>query len=264
MKESDIARKRILVTNDDGINAPGLEAMIDIATQLSTDVWVVAPEYNQSGAGHSLSLTHPVRTRQLSEKKFALEGTPTDCVLFAVKHLLRDRKPDIVLSGVNRGGNMSDDVTYSGTIAGAMEGCLLGIPSIAFSQPYTHPHSPRWETATAHGAGVARRALAMGIPRNVLINVNFPDVAPADVKGVRVTRQGVRGFGGHIVERTDPRGGTYYWIAYAPGEHEHDDESDLTSTRSGYISVTPLHLDLTHEATRRKLAQAFAAPLPPA
>ena len=143
---ADIARKRILVTNDDGINAPGLEAMIDIATQLSQDVWVVAPEYNQSGAGHSLSLTHPVRARQLTETKFALEGTPTDCVLFAVKHLLKDRKPDIVLSGVNRGGNMSDDVTYSGTIAGAMEGCLLGIPSIAFSQTYTHPHPVKWDT----------------------------------------------------------------------------------------------------------------------
>jgi 5'-nucleotidase len=254
----DIARKRILVTNDDGINAPGLEAMIDIATQLSNDVWVVAPEYNQSGAGHSLSLTHPVRARQLSEAKYALEGTPTDCVLFAVKHLLKDHKPDIVLSGVNRGGNMSDDVTYSGTIAGAMEGCLLGIPSIAFSQTYTHPHPVKWDTGTQYGADVARRVLGMGIPNNVLINVNFPDVVPSAVKGVRVTRQGVRGFGGHIVERTDPRGGTYYWIAYAPGAHEHDDESDLTSVRSGYVSVTPLHLDLTHEATRHKLATHFA------
>ena len=263
MTPAEIARKRILVTNDDGIHAPGLEAMIDIATQLSKDVWVVAPEFNQSGAGHSLSITHPVRARQLTETKYALEGTPTDCVLFAVKHLLKDRKPDIVLSGVNRGGNMADDVTYSGTIAGAMEGCLLGVPSIAFSQPYTHPHPPRWETATHFGADVARRVLAMGWlrdwPRNVFVNVNFPDVAPAAVKGVRVTRQGVRGFGGAIVERTDPRGGTYYWIAYAPGEHEHDDESDLTSVRSGYISVTPLHLDLTHEATRRKLAAEFAA-----
>ena len=165
MTPADIARKRILVTNDDGINAPGLEAMIDIATQLSQDVWVVAPEYNQSGAGHSLSLTQPVRARQLSETKFALEGTPTDCVLFAVKHLLKDHKPDIVLSGVNRGGNMSDDVTYSGTIAGAMEGCLLGIPSIAFSQTYTHPHPVKWDTATQFGADVARRALAHGACR---------------------------------------------------------------------------------------------------
>jgi 5'-nucleotidase len=255
---ADLSRKRILVTNDDGINAPGLQAMIEIATQLSDDVWVVAPEFNQSGAGHSLSLTHPVRARHLSDTRVALEGTPTDCVLFAVKHLLKDRKPDVVLSGVNRGGNMSDDVTYSGTIAGAMEGCLLGIPSIAFSQTYSHPHPVKWATATHFGADVARRILAMDMPRNILVNVNFPDVAAASVKGIRVTRQGVRGFGGHIVERTDPRGGTYYWIAYAPGKHEADDESDLTSVMAGYVSVTPLHLDLTHEATRRKLAAQFA------
>jgi 5'-nucleotidase len=258
MKPVDLSNPRILVTNDDGINAPGLDAMIDIASQLSRDVWIVAPEYNQSGAGHSLSLTHPVRARQLTETRFAVEGTPTDCVLFAVKHLLKDRKPDIVLSGVNRGSNMADDVTYSGTIAGAMEGCLLGIPSIAFSQAYTHPHPLKWETATQFGADVARRVLAGGIPRNVLVNVNFPDVAPGAVKGTRVTRQGVRAFGGHIVERTDPRGGAYYWIAYAPGEHDRDEESDITAVRGGYVSVTPLHLDLTHEATRRKFGSLFA------
>src|SRR3990167_1674305 len=194
MKPVDLTNARILVTNDDGINAPGLDAMIDIASQLSRDVWIVAPEYNQSGAGHSLSLTHPVRARQLAETRFALEGTPTDCVLFAVKHLLKDRKPDIVLSGVNRGSNMADDVTYSGTIAGAMEGCLLGIPSIAFSQAYTHPHPLKWETATQFGADVARRVLAGGIPRNVLVNVNFPDVVVSAVEGTRVTRQGVRAF----------------------------------------------------------------------
>ena len=259
MTPAEIARKRILVTNDDGINAPGLEAMIDIATQLSQDVWVVAPEYNQSGAGHSLSLTHPVRARQLTETKYALEGTPTDCVLFAVKHLLKDHKPDIVLSGVNRGGNMSDDVTYSGTIAGAMEGCLLGIPSIAYSQAFMQPHPVKWGTATQHGAEVTRRILEMDWPRNVFVNVNFPDVVAASVKGIKVTRQGVRGFGGTIIERVDPRGGAYYWIGYTPGEHELDEESDLYALRSGYISVTPLHLDLTHEPTRRKLAAHFAA-----
>jgi 5'-nucleotidase len=252
-----LAKARILVTNDDGINAPGLDALIEIAERLSSDVWVVAPEFNQSGAGHSLSLTHPVRARKVEETKFALEGTPTDCVLFAVKHLLKDRKPDIVLSGVNRGSNLADDVTYSGTIAGAMEGCLLGIPSIAFSQAYTHPHPLKWATSTRYGADVARRILTMGVPRNVFVNVNFPDVVEAAVKGVKVTRQGVRAFGGYIVERTDPRGGTYYWIAYAPGEHERDEQSDITAVRTGYISVTPLHLDLTHEVTRRKLAQQF-------
>ncbi len=259
MKLPELARTRILVTNDDGIHAPGLEAMIEIATQLSSDVWVVAPEFNQSGAGHSLSITRPLRAREIGENKYAIEGTPTDCVLFAVKHLLKDRKPDIVLSGVNRGSNMADDVTYSGTIAGAMEGCLLGIPSIAFSQAYSHPHQVKWGTATHHGVDVARRVLEMDWPRNVLINVNFPDVVTASVKGTKVTRQGVRGFGGTVIERTDPRGNLYYWIGYSPGEHEVDEESDLHAVRNGYISVTPLHLDLTHEATRRKLAAHFAA-----
>jgi 5'-nucleotidase len=257
VKLPELSRTRILVTNDDGIHAPGLEALVEIATQLSSDVWVVAPEFNQSGAGHSLSISRPIRAREVSETKFAIEGTPTDCVLFAVKHLLKDRKPDIVLSGVNRGTNMADDVTYSGTIAGAMEGCLLGIPSIAFSLAYAHPHPVKWGTATAHGADVARRVLAMDWPRNIFVNVNFPDVVAASVKGTRVTRQGVRGFGGTIIERTDPRGGAYYWIGYSPGEHEVDEESDLFAVRHGWISVTPLHLDLTHEATRRKLTAHF-------
>jgi 5'-nucleotidase len=257
VKLPELSRTRILVTNDDGIHAPGLEALVEIATQLSSDVWVVAPEFNQSGAGHSLSISQPIRARKINETKFAIEGTPTDCVVFAVRHLLKGRRPDIVLSGVNRGTNMADDVTYSGTIAGAMEGCLLGIPSIAFSQAYVHPHPVKWGTATAHGADVARRVLSMDFPRNVLVNVNFPDVVTASVKGIKVTRQGVRAFGSSIIERTDPRGGAYYWIGYSPGEHEVDEQSDLFAVRHGWISVTPLHLDLTHEATRRKLTAQF-------
>ena len=255
----NLAKARILVTNDDGIHAPGLDALIEIATNLSSDVWVVAPEVNQSGAGHSLSLSKPIRAREVSEHKYAIEGTPTDCVLFAVKHLLKDRKPDVVLSGVNRGTNIAEDVTYSGTIAAAMEGCLLAIPSIAFSQAYTHDHPVKWGTATHHGADVARKVLGMDWPRNVLVNINFPDVVAASVKDVRITHQGTRGFGGHIIERTDPRGGTYYWIGYKPQETEIDEASDIAAIRNGHISVTPLHLDLTHEGMRRKLRTLFDA-----
>ena len=258
MTPDKLARARILVTNDDGIHAPGLEALIEIANQLSKDVWVVAPEANQSGAGHSLSISKPLRAREASDRKFAVEGTPTDCVLLAVKHLMKDHKPDIVLSGVNRGTNMADDVTYSGTIAGAMEGCLLGLPSIAFSQSFAYDHPLKWATATAFGADVVRRVLATDLPRNVFINVNFPDVVAASVKGIKVTRQGVRAFGSTIVERIDPRGGHYYWNSYTPGEHEDDPDGDVSAIRAGYVSVTPLHLDLTHEATRKKLAAQFA------
>jgi 5'-nucleotidase len=254
----NFAKARILVTNDDGIHAPGLEALVEIAEQLSSDVWIVAPEVNQSGAGHSLSLSHPLRMREVSERKFAIEGTPTDCVLFAVKHLLKDRKPDVILSGVNRGTNIADDVTYSGTIAGAMEGCLFGIPSIALSLAYAHEHPVKWGTATAHGAAVIRKVLSIDWPKNVFVNINFPDVVAGSVKGVRVTHQGTRGFGGYIDERADLRGGTYYWIGYRPQESEIDEASDIAAVRSGYVSVTPLHLDLTHEATRRKMRALFA------
>ena len=250
---------RILLTNDDGIHAEGLASLERIARTLSDDVWVVAPEQDQSGYAHSLSISEPLRLRKIGEKHFAVRGTPTDCVLFAVKHLLKDRKPDIVLSGVNRGTNIADDVTYSGTVAAAMEGCLLGLPSIAFSQAYTHDHPVKWGTATHHGAAVVRRALSADWPQNVLVNINVPDVVAGSVKGVRVTHQGTRGFGGYIVERRDPRGGTYYWIGYQPQESEIDEASDIAAIRSGHISVSPLHLDLTHEGMRRKLAAQFEA-----
>ncbi|MCW5747717.1 MAG: 5'/3'-nucleotidase SurE [Alphaproteobacteria bacterium] len=253
----DPAKARILVTNDDGINAPGLLSLIEIARALSDDVWVVAPETNQSGAAHSLSLSKPLRAREVSEGRWAVDGTPTDCVLFGVRHLLGDRPPALVLSGVNRGTNMADDVTYSGTVAAAMEGCLLGIRSIAMSQSYTHPEPVKWQTAERHGAEVVRRVLAIEWSREALINVNFPDVPPEAVKGFEVTRQGQRGFGGGIVERIDPRGMAYYWINYTPTERDLVPGTDIEALRRGAISINPLHLDLTHETMRRRLRDAF-------
>jgi 5'-nucleotidase len=253
----DPAKARILVTNDDGINAPGLVSLYEIARALSEDVWVVAPETNQSGAAHSLSLSKPLRAREVSEGKWAVDGTPTDCVLFGVRHLLGNHPPNLVLSGVNRGTNLADDVTYSGTIAAAMEGCLLGIRSIAMSQAYTHPDPVKWETGEKHGAAVVRRVLAVEWSREALINVNFPDVTAAEVKGMEITRQGQRGFGGHIVERLDPRGTPYYWINYTPTERDLVPGTDIEAVRRGAISINPLHLDLTHETMRRRLREAF-------
>ncbi len=258
MKVANLAKARILVTNDDGIHAPGLEALVEIATQLSSDVWIVAPEVNQSGAGHSLSLSRPIRAREVSEHKFAIDGTPTDCVLFAVKHLMKDRKPDLVLSGVNRGTNIADDVTYSGTIAAAMEGCLLGLPSIAFSQAYTHTIRE-----VGHRDGPRRRRGAPRAGDGLAAQRAGQHQLPRRGLGLGEGRAGhahrTRGFGGHIVERKDPRGGTYYWIGYAPQESEIDAASDIAAVRSGHISVTPLHLDLTHESMRRKLVAEFEA-----
>jgi 5'-nucleotidase len=248
---------RILVTNDDGINAPGLVTMEAIARALSDDVWVVAPERNQSGAAHSLTLSMPIRCRDVADQKFALEGTPTDCVLFASRHLLRDRQPDLVLSGVNRGANMADDVTYSGTVAGAMEGCLLGMRAIALSQAYLDEKPVKWATAEAHAPDVIRKLMAVDWPREMLININFPDVPANQVGGVRVTSQAHIDMQLDIVERMDPRGGTYYWLSYARGTSEPGADTDLAAVRNAFISVTPLHLDLTHVEMRRKLTSLF-------
>ena len=183
---------RILVTNDDGIHAPGLKAAEQIARALSDDVWVVAPETEQSGASHSLTLTEPLRIRDAGERRFAVRGTPTDCVMMAMHQIIVDERPGLVLSGVNRGGNMAEDVTYSGTIAAAMEGAMLGVPSIALSQVLTPGQPVKWTTAEHHGPGLIRRLLEAGWPNDVLLNVNFPDVAHGSVGGVEVAVQGRR------------------------------------------------------------------------
>ena len=252
---------RILVTNDDGIHAPGLLAAERIARTLSDDVWVVAPETDQSGVSHSLSLNDPLRLREVGEKRYAVKGTPTDCVIMAVKHILAGEGPDLVLSGVNRGQNVAEDVTYSGTIAAAMEGTLLGIPSIAVSQAYMPGDrtSIVWECALQHAPGIIRRLLEEGIPDGILFNLNFPNVAPSEVAGVAVTAQGRRDQELMRLEpRRDGRGNPYYWIAFQRGKNEPANGTDLRALAENRISVTPLELDLTHEPTMTRFAQLFA------
>lgn len=251
---------RILVSNDDGIHAPGLEALEDIARALSDDVWVVAPEAEQSGASHSLTLNNPLRIRQLEERKFAVQGTPSDCIILGLKHVLGDVKPDLVLSGVNRGQNMAEDVTYSGTIAAAMEGTLLGIPSIALSQAYDYlDDTPiRWEVSRQFAPDIIRSLLAEGWPADVLININFPHRAIADIKGPKVAIQGRRHMGSLRVDRRqDPRGNDYFWIGFRKQVGEREGPTDLQAVRDGYIAVTPLHLDLTHFDTLDHLRDAL-------
>ncbi|GAB4072654.1 5'/3'-nucleotidase SurE [Ancylobacter sonchi] len=251
---------RILVTNDDGIHAPGLDACARIARALSDDVWVVAPEFDQSGVSHSLSLSDPLRLRQVEEKRYAVKGTPTDCVIMAVKHILKDAKPDLVLSGVNRGQNVAEDVGYSGTVAGAMEGTVLGIPSIALSQAYglATRHAPSYAAAEHHGPAVIRKLLAEGIPPGLLVNVNFPNRPPEEVAGVRVTAQGKRNQDLlRIDERADGRGNPYFWIAFERRVFETVNGSDLHALDQGCISVTPLRLDMTDEPMMTRLAQLF-------
>src|SRR5260370_34106538 len=183
---------RILCTNDDGIHAPGLKVVEEIARELSDDVWVVAPELDQSGVSHSLSLNDPLRLREVGPRHFAVRGTPTDCVIMGARHILGDKMPDLVLSGVNRGRNVAEDVVYSGTIAGALEGTILGLPSFALSQEFSMAtrEKPLWETALTVGPEILTKVVGLGVPKNTVINVNFPALAPYEVRGVRVTRHG--------------------------------------------------------------------------
>jgi 5'-nucleotidase len=250
---------RVLVTNDDGIHAPGLKVCEAIARTLTDDVWVVAPETDQSGVAHSLSLNDPLRLREVTPRHFAVKGTPTDCVIMGVRHIL-DRKPDLVLSGVNRGQNVAEDVTYSGTVAGAIEGTILGVPSIALSQAYgpTGRHEIRWSCGEHHAPGLVKRLVEAGIPEGTLVNVNFPDCEPAEVQGVAVAVQGVRQQELLRIEpRHDGRGNPYYWIAFARGRFTPGIGTDLEAIANRRISVTPLRLDMTDEPTLTRLAQLF-------
>lgn len=254
----DLRRARILVTNDDGINAPGLKVLERIAKSLSDDVWVVAPETEQSASGHSLTLTVPLRVRRLSRRRFAVNGTPTDSVLLGVQHIIGKRRPDLILSGVNAGGNLGEDITYSGTVAAAMEGALMGIPSIALSQVRVYGENVRWSVAEHHGEAVIRRLVTLKWPGNVLINVNFPDVAPDEVSGVEVTVQGRRKIGDAVTSGTDPRGHDFVWIGVERNEDPSFRGSDLKAVNEGRISITPLGLDLTHRRTMATLREAFS------
>jgi 5'-nucleotidase len=254
---------RVLLTNDDGIHAPGLAVLESIAAGLSDDVWVVAPAEEQSGAGHSLTLSHPIRLRKHGERRFAVSGTPTDAVMMALAQVMKDNPPDLVLSGINRGANLAEDVTYSGTVSAAMEGALAGVRSIALSQVYAKEglgdHVP-FAAAEAWAERVLRPLLEAPFAPGTLVNVNFPALAPDAVKGIRVCRQGIRDYGRlRIVERTDPRGYRYYWFGLAPTIETPGHITDLEVVADGYVSVTPLYLDLTHEAGLDQLAKRFGA-----
>jgi 5'-nucleotidase len=253
---------RILVTNDDGIHAPGLAVLEAIAARLSDEVWVVAPETDQSGVSHSLSLNDPLRLRQIEARRYAVKGTPTDCVIMAIRHVMREARPDLVLSGVNRGQNVAEDVTYSGTIAAAMEGTLLGVPSIALSQAYGPGGlgGVHWDCAEHHAPGVITKLLSNGIPAGIVVNINFPNCTPDEVAGVAVSVQGRRNqelLG--IDPRHDGRGNPYFWIAFERGSYDVHPGTDIAALAERRISVTPLRLDLTDTPTLTRYAQIFDA-----
>ncbi|MEX0924186.1 MAG: 5'/3'-nucleotidase SurE [Rhodovibrionaceae bacterium] len=249
---------RILVTNDDGIHAPGLKALERVAKSLSDDVWTVAPEVEQSATSHSLTTRRPLRLRNFGRRRYSVDGTPTDCVLVAVNKVLNGRRPDLVLSGFNHGGNLGEDVTYSGTVAAAMEGATLGIHSVALSQVRREGEPANFKPGEAHAARVIRKLLEMEWPRDLLMNVNFPaSDTPQEIEEVRVVRQGRRDNAVGLIEGRDPGGRPYVWIGDFPGDTTEEKKTDLAAIADGAISVTPLHLDLTHHGQLRRMAKVF-------
>jgi 5'-nucleotidase len=252
---------RILLTNDDGINAPGLAVLENIARSLSDDIWIVAPSEEQSGAGHSLTLSRPVRLRKHDDRRFSISGTPTDSVTMALKKVL-PAPPGLILSGVNRGANLGDDVTYSGTVSAAFEGALAGIRSVALSQVYASEgmgDSVPFDAASHWGEQILRPLLDAPFAPRTLININFPPIAAGSVKGIKVARQGFHDYArGSVVESVDPRGYRYFWFGLHGMEHTSGHDSDLEAIADGYISVTPLQLDLTHHASLSSLAARYA------
>jgi len=239
-----MTKPRILVTNDDGIQAHELKLLAG-ALEAVGEVWVFAPDRQQSAVGHGVSLQRPLRVHKVKDRWFMVDGTPTDCVMLAVRDLMGVR-PDLVVSGINPGANLGDDVTYSGTVAGAYEGMLLGVPSFAISDVSYKPRHA--ETAAEFAATLARYVIEHGIPADTTLNVNVPDVPPAEIAGVSITRMGRRHYQDEIIRREDPRGGVYYWIGGAEPSHVAESGSDFEAIGNKRISVTPLGRNLTNDA----------------
>lgn len=245
---------RVLLTNDDGINAPGLAVLEELAQSIATEIWTVAPETDQSGLAHSLTLSHPLRARKVRERCYAVSGTPTDCVIMAVRELV-DGPIDLVLSGVNAGQNIGDYITYSGTVAGAMEGVLLGIPSIAFSQAFLPEdiRSVPWDTTRKHGPAALKSVMGIDLPKDTLININFPGCDPDEVVGSVVANQGKFEHGLGIGKRRDGRGLPYYWLEFMGNPPDDQPGSDIQALRTNHIAITPVRMDMTDHASLKTL-----------
>jgi len=236
--------KRILVSNDDGIHAPGIRALVEAIGDLA-EVTVVAPLTEQSAASHALTLHHPLRIKQVEDRQYAVEGTPTDCVLLAIREFLPEL-PDLVVSGINQGPNLGEDVLYSGTVAAAMEGSLLGVASVAFSLASWRHKDFRGASQVARQ--IVERLLTKNLPTQFLLNVNIPPVPPQEFAGYRITRLGSRVYNDAIIKKTDPRGRDYYWIGGAEPTWKTTPESDFGAVEEGFVSMTPLRLDMTDPA----------------
>lgn len=246
---------RILISNDDGINSAGIHALAEALMGLG-EVFIVAPDRDQSAASHALNLHRPLRIEEISNHVYSVDGTPTDCINLAVNGILKDKKPDLLVSGINKGENLGDDITYSGTVSAAIEGTLLGIPSIAVSAVSNVGRNDfSFDTASHYTLLVAKQILRMPLPRGTLLNLNVPNLPKDEIRGIRVTRQGKRVYGEPIVENVDPRGRKYYWIGGNELRSLDIENSDITAIKQGYVSVTPIKLDLTDYEFLEKLKQ---------
>jgi len=234
----------ILVTNDDGVHAEGIRTLYETLRKMA-DTYVVAPDRERSAAGHSLTIHRPLKIQNISDRIYSVSGTPTDCVAVAVEKLLPE-KPALVVSGINIGPNLGDDLTYSGTVSAALEGTIMTIPSIAVSLAVENGAEPLFETAAKIAAEVAEYVLENSLPYDTLLNVNVPNLKPVELKGIRFTRQGKRLYEGSIQETFSPWGEKYYWIGGGIPRWEHAEDTDITAVTEGYVSITPLHPDLTN------------------
>ena len=245
---------RILVSNDDGINSEGLHKLHEALKELG-EIYVVAPDRDQSTVSHSLSLHRPLRLDKTAERVYTVDGTPTDCINLAINGILKDRKPDLVVSGINKGENLGDDITYSGTVSAAMEGTLLGVPSIAVSLVSRNDYN--FDTACFYSILLSKYVLDKGLPKDTLLNVNVPNLSMPEIKGMMVSRQGKRIYEEPVVEKTDPRGKKYYWIGGDELDFINIENSDIVAVNEGYVSVTPIKLDLTNFSFMEELQKGL-------
>ena len=262
MPSSSLPIRRALLTNDDGIDAPGLAILEEIACTIAEEVWIVAPEHDRSGTSHSISLHAPLRVSEEGVRRYAVSGTPGDCVVMAVRHLMAGAPPSLILSGVNRGANLGVETVFSGTVGGAMTGMLLGIPSIALSQMFTDREDVPWETARTRAPDIIRRFVEQGWNRQSCLNINFPAVPPDKAGPLVATRQGA-GFvkGIDVISRVDPRGFTYHWLQFQREQEEEAEaqEAEAALIARNFVTVTPLQFERTNEAAFSELKESIKA-----
>jgi 5'-nucleotidase len=250
--------ERVLLTNDDGIDAPGLAVLEEIAAKVAEEIWIVAPEHDRSGTSHSISLHAPLRVSEEGARRYAVSGTPGDCVVMAVRHLMAQAPPSLILSGVNRGANLGVETVFSGTVGGAMTGMLLGIPSIALSQMFSNREDIPWETARVRAPEIIQRFVEQGWNRQSCLNINFPAVLPDKAGSLVAARQGA-GFvkGIDVISRVDPRGFTYHWLQFQREQEEEAPEAESALIARNFVTVTPLQFERTNEVAFSELKESI-------